>query len=55
VEIVTTGEQRGKTHAFEGGRIRVATDVDADAFLQRFSTAVGIRYIKDADGTRDSE
>ncbi len=55
VEVVTTGEQRGKTPAFDGGKVRVATAVNAEKLLRRFCDAVGITYIRDHDGLRHSE
>lgn len=55
VEVVTTGEERGKTFVSAGGKVMVATEVDASAFLQRFCEALGVPYVEDAAGIADSE
>lgn len=55
VDVVTDGEERGKTSVSLDGNVRVAKSVDADRFVQKFCEAVNIPFISDAEGTADSE
>lgn len=55
VDVVTEGEERGKTVVSYGGSVRVAKTVEAQRFVERFSDAVGIPYIPDTEGLADSE
>ncbi|HEV2529796.1 MAG TPA: nucleoside hydrolase [Thermomicrobiales bacterium] len=41
VEVVVTGEAEGQTKVAGPGRLKVATSVDVDGFLQRFHSALG--------------
>jgi len=55
VTVITEGEERGKTVVSEGGNVRVAKTVNAEAFIERFCGAVSIPFIHDVEGTIDSE
>ena len=55
VDVVTDGEERGKTIVSPGGSVRVAKTVDAERFVQQFCEAVNIPFIHDIEGTADSE
>lgn len=55
VDVVTDGDERGKTIVSAGGNVRVAKTVDAAQFVERFCTAVGIPFIHDVEGTATAE
>ena len=55
VDVVTDGEERGKTVVSSGGNVRVAKTVDAERFVRAFCEAVNIPFIHDVEGTADSE
>lgn len=55
VEVITDGEERGKTVVSPGGKVRVAKTVQAEKFVERFCGAVNIPYVYDVEGTADSE
>ena len=55
VDVVTEGEERGKTIVSLDGNVRVAKSVDAERFVKKFCEAVNIPFIHDAEGTADSE
>ncbi len=55
VEVVTEGEERGKTVISPEGKVRVAKTVQAAKFVERFCDAVNIPYVYDVEGTADSE
>lgn len=55
VEVVTDGEERGRTVVHEGGGVLIATAVRATEVLQRFCGAVGIPYVPDAEGIAGAE
>lgn len=55
VDVVTEGEERGKTIVTPGGNVQVAKTVDSERFLKRFCEAVGIPVVHDAEGIADSE
>ena len=42
VDVVTMGEQEGRTRPVGSGRVRVATGVDSDRFLERFHEVLGV-------------
>ena len=48
VDVVTEGEERGRTTVHPGGHVLVATQVRAEAFVRRFCDALGISYVEDA-------
>jgi len=47
IDVVTHGEQRGKTSERPGGNVLVATQVRAEAFVRRFCDALGLAYVED--------
>lgn len=55
VDVVTEGEERGRTIVATGGNVRVATRVQANRFVERFCNAVNIPYVHDANEVKDSE
>jgi inosine-uridine nucleoside N-ribohydrolase len=55
VDVVTQGEERGKTTTRAGGSVLVATLVDAERFVRRFCDALGIGYIDDPAALVKSE
>lgn len=55
VDVVTEGEERGKTIVSLDGNVRVAKAIDAQRFVKVFCDAVNIPFIHDAAGTADSE
>lgn len=55
VDVVTEGEERGKTIVSMDGNVRIAKTVDAERFVKKFCEAVNIPFIHDAEGTADSE
>lgn len=44
VDVVTSGDERGRTMVREGGRVKVAENVDGERFLRHFCEATGIPY-----------
>lgn len=55
VEVVTEGEERGRTIVNDGGSVMVATAVKAETFLRRFCEALGLPYVKDDVGLHGAE
>lgn len=55
VDVVTEGDERGKTVVSLDGNVRVAKAVDAKRFVEKFCEAVNIPFIHDVEGTADSE
>ena len=55
VDVTLEGEERGRTVIREGGRVRVATAVDAERFMRQFCAAVNIPYLKDESGLSGAE
>lgn len=55
VDVVTEGEERGKTIVSMDGNVLIAKTVDAERFVKKFCEAVNIPFIHDAEGTADSE
>lgn len=55
VSVITEGEERGRTSVSPGGSVLVAETVEAERFVKRFCEALGIPYVKDAEGLADSE
>lgn len=52
VSVTVSGEERGRTSAEEGGRVKVAEAVDAERFLRRFREATGIPYLPGGSDAR---
>lgn len=42
VDVITMGEQEGRTRPVGSGRVRVATGVDSNRFLERFHEVLGV-------------
>lgn len=55
VEVVTAGEERGRTIVSEGGNLLVATEVHAATFVEQFCSALDIPYVPDPEGLANAE
>ncbi|MCO5215008.1 MAG: nucleoside hydrolase [Thermomicrobiales bacterium] len=55
VEVVTDGEERGRTIVRDGGNVLIATEVKAEVFLRRFCDALGMPYVQDDAGLDGAE
>ncbi len=43
IQVATMGEEDGRTRPIGSGQVKVATDVDADRFVERFHEVLGVR------------
>lgn len=55
VDVVTEGDERGRTVAREGTSMKVATHVNAEKFLRRFCEALDMPYVEDKQGLQNAE